>query len=420
MTYEEVIEWIHRQSKFGIKPGLERILWVLEKLGNPQKKITGIHLVGTNGKGSTVNNLQRILSSSGYRVGTFTSPYIMDFRERICIDGQMISKEDLLACAQRIKPWIEKIDKETDYGQVTEFEIITLLMFLYFGEVKTIDIAVIEAGLGGLYDSTNVFHALAVVCPSIGLDHQNILGQSYREIAQQKAGVIKGGEKVILAIEDEAAKQVFYQKAQASSAEVFEYQKDFTLSEDTQGLTFESKEACLGNIHIAMPGQHQVSNAALAIMTSLLIKNDFPNINEKSIKEALSQNYWLGRTELLAENLMIDGAHNLESVKALIQVLQEHYADKTIHFLFAAIDTKPIDQMLECLSELGELEVTSFHYPNAYPLVKYPDHLKKVNQFTDWLQKLEGAKASDFFVITGSLYFIAEVRQYWKAKENTN
>lgn len=188
MTYQETLDWIHRRLTFGIKPGLERMLWVLNQLGNPQERIKGIHVVGTNGKGSTVNNLQHIFTAAGYEVGTFTSPYIMDFKERISINGNMISEADLVAAANRVRPLTERLVQETDFGEVTEFEVITLMMFLYFGDMHPVDLAVIEAGLGGLYDSTNVFQAMVVVCPSIGLDHQAILGTSYAEIAAQKQG----------------------------------------------------------------------------------------------------------------------------------------------------------------------------------------------------------------------------------------
>ena len=172
MIYQEALDWIHGQLKFGIKPGLERMAWMLEELGNPQDNLKAVHIVGTNGKGSTVNALQTIFSQAGYEVGTFTSPYIIDFKERISINGQMISEENLLGLVERVKPVVERLPKETEHENATEFEIITVLMFLYFGQVHPVDIAFIEAGMGGLHDSTNLFSPLAVICPSIGLDQK--------------------------------------------------------------------------------------------------------------------------------------------------------------------------------------------------------------------------------------------------------
>lgn len=191
MEYQEALDWIHGKLKFGIKPGLKRMAWMLEELDNPQEKLAAVHVVGTNGKGSVTSYLQHIFSLAGYEVGTFTSPYIVDFRERISLNGQMISEADFLKLVERVCPVVERLSVETGLEPATEFEIITVLMFEYFGHMHPVDIAIIEAGMGGLYDSTNVFKALAVLCPSIGLDHQNVLGKTYAEIAAQKAGVLK-------------------------------------------------------------------------------------------------------------------------------------------------------------------------------------------------------------------------------------
>lgn len=186
MDYQEALAWIHGKLRFGIKPGLERMAWMLQELGNPQEKVAAVHVVGTNGKGSVTSYLQHIFSLASYEVGTFTSPYILDFRERISLNGQMISQPDFLELVERVRPVVERLPLETDLEPATEFEVITVLMFEYFGHIHPVDIAIIEAGMGGLYDSTNVFKALAVVCPSIGLDHQAILGQTYAAIAEQK------------------------------------------------------------------------------------------------------------------------------------------------------------------------------------------------------------------------------------------
>ena len=152
MNYQESLDWIHSKLKFGIKPGVSRVEWLLSELGNPQDMVKGVHIVGTNGKGSTVNYLQNTFTAAGYEVGTFISPFIMDFRERISINGQMISKEDLTLMVNRVKPIVERLPQETPWEAATEFEIITVLMFLYFGEVHQVDIAFIETGIRGIHD----------------------------------------------------------------------------------------------------------------------------------------------------------------------------------------------------------------------------------------------------------------------------
>ncbi|WP_295591735.1 folylpolyglutamate synthase/dihydrofolate synthase family protein [uncultured Streptococcus sp.] len=412
MTYQEALEWIHGQLKFGIKPGLERMAWMLEELGNPQDNLKAVHIVGTNGKGSTVNALQTIFSQAGYEVGTFTSPYIIDFKERISVNGQMISEEDLLGLVERVKPVVERLPKETEHENATEFEIITVLMFLYFGQVHPVDIAFIEAGMGGLHDSTNLFSPLAVICPSIGLDHQAVLGNTHAEIAAEKAGVLKNGAPFIFATERDDVRTVFEKKAHEEGAKTYELGKDFTAKGTSHSFDFAYEEQKLENISLAMAGQHQVANASLAIMASLLLQKDYPEVTPDLIKAALAHASWLGRTEFLMPNLMIDGAHNNESVKVLIDLLKSEYADKDIELLFAAIDTKPIDSMLAQLESVGDLTVTSFEYPNSVKLDKYPDAYKQVSDFQNWIEEHVTANNDKLYVITGSLYFISQVRKW--------
>lgn len=412
MTYQEALEWIHGQLKFGIKSGLERMAWMLEELGNPQDNLKAVHIVGTNGKGSTVNALQTIFSQAGYEVGTFTSPYIIDFKERISVNGQMISEEDLLGLVERVKPVVERLPKETEHENATEFEIITVLMFLYFGQVHPVDIAFIEAGMGGLHDSTNLFSPLAVICPSIGLDHQAVLGNTHAEIAAEKAGVLKNGAPFIFATERDDVRTVFEKKAHEEGAKTYELGKDFTAKGTSHSFDFAYEEQKLENISLAMAGQHQVANASLAIMASLLLQKDYPEVTPDLIKAALAHASWLGRTEFLMPNLMIDGAHNNESVKVLIDLLKSEYADKDIELLFAAIDTKPIDSMLAQLESVGDLTVTSFEYPNSVKLDKYPDAYKQVSDFQNWIEEHVTANNDKLYVITGSLYFISQVRKW--------
>ena len=418
MIYQEALDWIHGQLKFGIKPGLERMAWMLEELGNPQDNLKAVHIVGTNGKGSTVNALQTIFSQAGYEVGTFTSPYIIDFKERISINGQMISEENLLGLVERVKPVVERLPKETEHENATEFEIITVLMFLYFGQVHPVDIAFIEAGMGGLHDSTNLFSPLAVICPSIGLDHQAVLGNTHAEIATEKAGVLKNGASFIYATDRTDVRDVFKQKANEEGSKTYELGKDFTAEGSSHSFDFIYKEQRLEGIALAMAGQHQVANASLAIMASLLLQKDYPKVTPELIKDALAHASWLGRTEFLMPNLMIDGAHNNESVKVLIDLLRSEYADKDIELLFAAIDNKPIHSMLAQLESVGDLTVTSFEYPNSVKLDKYPVTYKQVSDFQTWIEEHVTANDDKLYVITGSLYFISQVRKWILEQES--
>ena len=415
MDYQEALAWIHGKLRFGIKPGLERMAWMLQELGNPQEKVAAVHVVGTHGKGSVTSYLQHIFSLASYEVGTFTSPYILDFRERISLNGQMISQPDFLELVERVRPVVERLPLETDLEPATEFEVITVLMFEYFGHIHPVDIAIIEAGMGGLYDSTNVFKALAVVCPSIGLDHQAILGQTYAAIAEQKVGVLKEKVPFVFATEREDVRKVFMEKAAACHSHTYECQKDFIINVHDKAFDYRGL-AAIDKIHLAMPGYHQMSNASLAITTALLLQEQYPNVTNPIIKKGLETTHWVGRTELLFPNVMIDGAHNNESVAALVKVM-EAYKDKTIHILFAAIDTKPVDSMLELLSQVATVEVTTFEYPNALALERYPEQYRKVAHWQDWLAQINLDSQEDFYLITGSLYFISQVRPVLLSKE---
>ena len=285
-------------------------------------------------------------------------------------------------------------------------------MFLYFGQVHPVDIAFIEAGMGGLHDSTNLFSPLVVICPSIGLDHQAVLGNTHAEIATEKAGVLKNGASFIYATDRTDVRDVFKQKANEEGSKTYELGKDFTAEGSSHSFDFIYKEQRLEGIALAMAGQHQVANASLAIMASLLLQKDYPKVTPELIKDALAHASWLGRTEFLMPNLMIDGAHNNESVKVLIDLLRSEYADKDIELLFAAIDTKPIDSMLAQLESVGDLTVTSFEYPNSVKLDKYPVTYKQVSDFQTWIEEHVTANDDKLYVITGSLYFISQVRKW--------
>lgn len=410
MDYQESLDWIHSKLKFGIKPGIERVKWLLNELGNPQEKVKGVHVIGTNGKGSTVNYLQHIFTAAGYEVGTFTSPFIMDFRERISLNGQMISKEELTEMVNRIEPIVERLPKETPWEAATEFEIITVLMFLYFGEVHPVDIAFIEAGMGGLHDSTNVFQPLVIVCPSIGLDHQVYLGEDHAAIARNKTGVMKAGVPVVYATERQDVVGVFEERANMLASKTYLLERDFSYQEKGEKFDFIYQDERVDSIQLAMPGQHQKANASLAIMTTLLLRESYPNISKTKILSALSTSRWLGRTEFIRHNLMIDGAHNNESVQVLVDLLKSSYSDKDIHILFAAIEGKPVTDMLRMLEEFASLTVTSFDFPKALPLEAYPSQYIQVPSWQEWVTQMEPDEQR-LYIVTGSLYFISNIRQ---------
>lgn len=419
MNYLDSLHWIHERTKFGIKPGVKRMKWMLDKLGNPEEKIQAVHVVGTNGKGSTVSYLREALVANKYKIGTFTSPFIVTFNERISINGTPITDDELVELVQIVKPISERLESETDLGPATEFEIITLMMFVYFGTVHPVNFVIIEAGLGALNDSTNVFQPIMTVLTSIGLDHTNILGDTYMDIAREKAGVIKPSVPLVYAIKPKDALHFVREVVEKNYNKGLELDRDFhVLSDDTE-FTYRYGSYELENIQLKMIGQHQHENAALAITTLIeMYQRGMIQLNFNTMIEAIEHTTWSGRIEKVQEQplILIDGAHNKESIDALVDTLKQYYTDKKIDVLFAAIDGKPIGKMMNSIEEIANrFYVTTFDFPKALPIDAVYDylehhHIEKVQDYPQFIEKYDG----ELLVVTGSLYFISEVRKLFK------
>ncbi|UXV33415.1 bifunctional folylpolyglutamate synthase/dihydrofolate synthase [Mammaliicoccus sciuri] len=419
MNYLDSLHWIHERTKFGIKPGVKRMKWMLDKLGNPEEKIQAVHVVGTNGKGSTVSYLREALVANNYEIGTFTSPFIVTFNERISINGTPITDDELVELVQIVKPISERLESETDLGPATEFEIITLMMFVFFGTVHPVDFVIIEAGLGALNDSTNVFQPIMTVLTSIGLDHTNILGDTYMDIAREKAGVIKPSVPLVYAIKPKDALHFVREVVEKNYNKGLELDRDFhVLSDDTE-FTYRYGSYELENIQLKMIGQHQHENAALAITTLIeMYQRGMIQLNFNTMIDAIEHTTWSGRIEKVQEEplILIDGAHNRESIDALVDTLKQYYSDKKIDVLFAAIDGKPIGKMMNSIEEIANrFYVTTFDFPKALPIDAVYDylehhHIEKVQDYPQFIEQYDG----ELLVVTGSLYFISEVRKLFK------
>ncbi|MCD8880991.1 bifunctional folylpolyglutamate synthase/dihydrofolate synthase [Mammaliicoccus sciuri] len=419
MNYLDSLHWIHERTKFGIKPGVKRMKWMLDKLGNPEEKIQAVHVVGTNGKGSTVSYLREALVANKYKIGTFTSPFIVTFNERISINGTPITDDELVELVQIVKPISDRLESETDLGPATEFEIITLMMFVYFGTVHPVDFVIIEAGLGALNDSTNVFQPIMTVLTSIGLDHTNILGDTYMDIAREKAGVIKPSVPLVYAIKPKDALHFVREVVEKNYNKGLELDRDFHVLSDNTEFTYRYGSYELENIQLKMIGQHQHENAALAITTLIeMYQRGMIQLNFNTMIEAIEHTTWSGRIEKVQEQplILIDGAHNKESIDALVDTLKQYYSDKKIDVLFAAIDGKPIGKMMNSIEEItNRFYVTTFDFPKALPIDAVYDylehhHIEKVQDYPQFIEKYDG----ELLVVTGSLYFISEVRKLFK------
>ena len=411
MNYTETLNFIHSFKGNGRRPQLERMRWLLKQAGNPQTHFPTVHIVGTNGKGSTTSYLQNILTKSGYQVGTFTSPYITRFNERISINGTEIPDKDLISLVAKAQVLLDDLEEHTAFERPTEFELVTLLMFLYF-DLKQVDMAIIEAGIGGRLDSTNVLSPELVICTSIGFDHTETLGDSLLDIANHKAGVMRKNTPILLGRVSAEVEHFFNQKSHDLQAPLAIIDREIQLlPKDNQTIQISYDHWESPNLKLPMLGQHQENNAGLAVTAAHLLAQTFPKITDKSTQEGIEETHWPGRSEWIGNNIYLDGAHNPQGIASLKQVLKDNFANRRVHILFAGLRRKPLADLLEELKDY-DITVTSFDFFEALPLNEYPQHFKRVADYRDWLAQAKSANSDDLFVVTGSLYFISEVRNY--------
>lgn len=421
-TYEDAINWINSRLKFGIKPGLERMEWMMEKLGSPEKKLKVIHIGGTNGKGSTVTYLRSILNEAGYRVGTFTSPYIETFNERISVDGFPITDEEIVQLVAHIQPYVEEIET-TNLGSLTEFEVITVMAIYYFAYINPMDITIFEVGLGGRLDSTNILQPILSIITNIGMDHVNILGHTVAEIAFEKAGIIKNETPVITGAKQREALKVITNKSKEMNAKLSISKDDYRIEnvrtrERGEQFTFSYAEVQFQDVVINMLGKHQIENAVLAIGAAIFLQ-----IDEPMIREGLRKASWPGRMEIVSEQpfVILDGAHNPEGITSLINTIQEHFPYKKKKMIFAALHDKDLTNMIQPLAKLdAEVYFTEFDFPRAasaeelFSLRLLP-HAKINKNWKKLLGELSHAlEENEMLIVSGSLYFISNVKSYLK------
>ena len=425
MNYEEALDFIHGFKKFGSKLGLDNIRRLLNLLGNPQKDLKCIHIAGTNGKGSTSSYIASILQEAGYKVGLFTSPYLERFNERMAIDGEYIPNDILAAIVEIVKEKVELMNTEENLFP-TEFEIVTAVAFEYFRNEK-VDYVVLEVGLGGRLDSTNVIDSsLTSVITTIDMDHMNILGDTLGKIAWEKAGIIKKNGLVISYPQKEEALEVLQKVSKEKEAELIICPMDkikiAKLNDCGAIFDFEYNGNTIKNIKINLLGEHQVYNAALALTTILNLRDrDLIKISDEAIKLGMSKTKWKGRLEVLRRNptFLIDGAHNVQGVKSLVQSLKLFKYDRLILGI-GILKDKDVEHMIEILTPLADkiiiTEADIFRKMAAEELAekvkKYNENItieKNIEKAID--KAFEIAKKDDLILFSGSLYLIGDVRK---------
>lgn len=421
MNCNEAIEYIHSLEKFGIKPGMERIRALCNALGNPQEKLKIIHVAGTNGKGSTSTMISNILRKSGYNTGLFISPYVADFRERIQYNGNMIEKNELAECVEKVKSVIEMLAVQDI--QPTEFEAVTAAAFLYF-EKKKCDFVVLEVGLGGRLDSTNIINAPYVsVITSISLDHTAILGDTIEKIAAEKCGIIKfGSETVVYPFQDEKALSVIMNTCHVkhNSLRIPDIGRLSVGEEKIDGTDVDYCGICY---KLPFAGEHMVYNSCTAIEAVKSLERFNIRISDESIKSGIESSVMPARMELLRKKpvIILDGGHNEGCAQALSSFIEKHLKNKRIVMLSSLMADKDYDTYLKTVVPYCDTFIaTKADVPRALSSTELMESAGRFCKNCHDIPEPEKAvKAAvnithqeDVLIACGSFYLAGEIRNY--------
>ncbi|EHD67117.1 folC bifunctional family protein [Streptococcus pneumoniae GA41538] len=415
--------------------GLERMVELLALRGNPHLKLKVIHIGGTNGKGSTIAFLKNMLEKLGLRVGVFSSPYLIHYTDQISINGSSIPEARLEVLMADYQSLLEG-ESATNLQGTTEFEIITAIAYDYFAS-EQVDVAIMEVGMGGLLDSTNVCQPVLTGITTIGLDHVALLGDTLEAIAEQKAGIIKQGIPLVTGRIAPGALVVIDAIAEDKNAPRLAYGKDYQVSHQKSVVTGEvfdyTSVVRKGRFQTGLLGLHQIENAgmAIALLDNFCQKDGRELASDDFLGQALEETSWPGRLEIVSRDplLILDGAHNPHAIKALVATLQERFADYRKEILFTCIKTKALEDMLDLLEEIPDTELTLTHFDDSRATDEsvLEEAAKSRNlSYQDWQdfleQKLTDKKEEKQTVriVTGSLYFLSQVRAYLMERKNEN
>ncbi len=426
---EDVLQWMKETCVPKVKPDLDRMEWMLERLDHPERRCKFIHIAGTNGKGSTAAMISSVLVEAGYKTGLFVSPSVTQWNERIQIDHQPIPDEALVKWANYLHPHImEMIEKGP--GKPSPFEFWTLLALCYFAYDEVPWFIVWEAGLGGRWDATNLISPLVSVITQIGIDHKHFLGNSVSEIAQEKAGIIKPGMPVVCGATRAEAVEVITNVAKQKNSDLFVVNQDFQVTSsrstsDGHQFHFSNVYRTLSDLKIPLVGHHQLQNAATAIMTLEVLRQRYATlIEDLHYEKGLKNVSWPGRLEQMSDQptILLDGAHNADAVAELVRTVSEMYTYDRCLAMIAMMNDKEIDQVLQrLLPMVDHLVVTEVaDAPRSMPAEELAEHVRKVKpkqkmdvfpSFEEGLKHLKQLSTDqDLLLITGSFYLVSKTR----------
>lgn len=441
-NYNEAVNWITGLVSHGIKPGLKRMERLMELLDHPERRLKFIHVAGTNGKGSTCAYLTRVLVQNGYDVGTFTSPYIEKYTNRIQYNGRDIPEEELLRLVRELKPVAERI-AETELGSPTMFEVSTALALLYFARVSYPDYVVWETGLGGRLDSTNIVTPVLSIITNVGHDHMEILGDTLEKVAAEKAGIIKPGVPVVTACEQPEVLQVIERTARAQNATLYTMGRQFRYEPVSEAVNrqifhWEGPFRRYERVAIGLNGHHQLKNASAALMALEVLRQYYALVLEdEDVYGGFAAAKWPGRLELVQERpkVLLDGAHNPEGAESLALALRgETFKRRKLHFMMGMLATKNhtgyLGHILPIVDTLILTEPDFHKKLDAGSLAEVVRGMlpgtgadPEVFVEPDWKAALhhllEITGEDDLAVVSGTLYLISDVRTWMMYKTDS-
>lgn len=424
MNYTESLAYLEGLGKFGIQLGMERIEGLLRELDNPEQKLKTVHVTGTNGKGSVSSMIANILLAANLKVGKFTSPHLVKYNERINLNARDISDEDFATVISAVKVAADSVVKKGVCQQPTQFEVLTAAAFLYF-YLQKVDYAVIEVGMGGLWDSTNVITPVVSVITNVALDHTDRCGKTVERIAMQKAGIIKENVPVVTAAEGDEALGPIVSFAMFKNAPVYLYGKAFYGEEVSSSMAGQKFTLHAGNVYssdyeIKLPGEHQIKNSSVAIVAAKLVSKQDDRINELALHLGVANTVWPGRLERIGQQpeVILDGAHNPNGAEALRKALDKYYPGQKVHFVFGMMGDKDMSGVIKALIHQDDVVYTvradeGSRAAAAADLAKLvgPDAVPVDCLAEAYGKALQAAGAQGIVCVCGSLYLVGEFKK---------
>jgi dihydrofolate synthase/folylpolyglutamate synthase len=419
--YQQSIDYLYSLEKFGMIFGLAKVEAILQAIGNPHQELQAIHIGGTNGKGSTAAMIASILKREGYRVGLYTSPHLIRFTERMTLNGKEIEKEEVAELTEWMR---QKMETAGVTPPFTFFDFTTAMALLYFKQ-KMVDLAILEVGLGGRLDSTNVIDPLLSIITNIGKDHEEVLGKGILRIAREKAGIIKSGRPLITAATQPEVLRHFAKVCKEKAAPIFRVGKEFRyLPEGEESFSYEGLHRKLWGLSLNLRGRHQVVNATTALGAMEVLDDLGYRVSNEAMSEGLKEAEWPGRLEMVSSSpkVLLDGAHNPDGALSLRESLQKDFQYRHLILLVGIMKDKDIPSILHALSPLADHIILT--RPSTERAAS-PALLKKtlgrngtkaevIEDFKKAIEKgLSLAGSEDLLCITGSLYTVGEARSYF-------